>query len=237
MITEFEVVFFDAGGTLFRAFPSVGQIYHRVAERYGARSDPDELDRVFRQKWVAHDGAKRALAEPDLEAERQWWRSLVHDVFSSFGGVPRFETFFEELYPIFGTAAAWQLYPGVNETLGELKRRGKRLGIISNWNENLPHLCKELGLHDYFDVVISSGRIGVAKPGTRIFEAAIEAMGVEPRRAVHVGDSVRDDVEGARRMGMHGILIDRTAERGRHDAIDGAPVIRELSELVEGGHA
>ena len=233
MIAEFDVVFFDAGGTLFHAYPSVGQIYHGVATRYGATCDPQSLDLVFREKWITHDGAQRTLAEPDLEAERLWWRALVHDVFSGFGGVPEFETFFSELYPIFGTAAAWRVFPGVADTLAELKRRGKRLGIISNWNENLPHLCSELGLADYFDVVVSSGSVGVAKPGARIFETAMRAMEVEPHRAVHVGDSVRDDVEGARRTGLAGILIDRSADRGDHEVLDGVPVIHDLAALLE----
>ena len=81
MVDEYDVVFFDAGGTLFRAYPSVGQIYHRVAARYGASCDADGLDRAFRECWVIHDGVHRGAPHPDADEERAWWSSFVRDVF------------------------------------------------------------------------------------------------------------------------------------------------------------
>jgi FMN phosphatase YigB (HAD superfamily) len=73
------------------------------------------------------------------------------------------------------------------------------------------------------------------KPHPHIFRAALELMQVPASRAAMVGDSLRHDVDGARRVGMHGILIARHGAPPH--AANGVLVIRSLTELVEGPHA
>ncbi len=67
-----------------------------------------------------------------------------------------------------------------------------------------------------------------AKPAPKIFEIALEKHAVDPDEAMHVGDSVRDDMEGATKAGLTGVLLDRT---GRSQA-SGGHVIRTLEELL-----
>jgi putative hydrolase of the HAD superfamily len=66
-----------------------------------------------------------------------------------------------------------------------------------------------------------------AKPAPHIFEIALEKHAVDPDEALHVGDSVRDDVEGATKAGLTGVLLDRV---GRSQA-SGGHVIRTLEGL------
>ena len=67
-------------------------------------------------------------------------------------------------------------------------------------------------LDELFDVVIESSKVGYRKPDARIYELACEQLGVEPSEAIFVGDGANDELEGARRVGMHAILIHREGE-------------------------
>ena len=100
------------------------------------------------------------------------------------------------------------------------------LGIISNWDWCLPRLCRELGLAKYFDFILASSRVGCAKPHPAIFQRALAIAGIAPAQALHVGDSVYADVNGARAVGLDAVLLDHSGQE--HSDY---PVIRALNEL------
>jgi putative hydrolase of the HAD superfamily len=84
------------------------------------------------------------------------------------------------------------------------------------------------------DVAVSSAQHGFMKPHPSIFEAALKLASVSASEAVMVGDSLSQDVEGARRVGMRGVLV-RRAESIVHtgQALDDVTVIRSLIELTD----
>jgi putative hydrolase of the HAD superfamily len=100
------------------------------------------------------------------------------------------------------------------------------LGIVSNWGWCLPRICRQLGLARYFDFILASSRVGYAKPHPGIFQRALAIAGVAPAQALHVGDSVYADVDGARAVGMDAVLLDRSDKEHSDYA-----VIRALDEL------
>ena len=230
MISSFKAVFFDAGGTLLHPFPSVGEIYHRVASRYGYKTDADRLQKKFSEVWTKRDGLGHLSSHHNEKIEKEWWRSLVQEVFSETEGPFRdFEIFFEELYDAFANPEAWRLYPGVLEVLAELKKRGKRLAIVSNWDSRLFKLCEGLGLEDYFEFVLASAVFGASKPSPKIFMEALRRAKVSAAEAVHVGDSLEDEVKGALAAGICPILIDRGPSARR---LEGIQTIQKLEELL-----
>ena len=103
------------------------------------------------------------------------------------------------------------LYEDVLPTLDRLQRMDLKMGIISNWDTPLHAMVEELGLAPYFDVVVASHdhRVRRAKPDAAIFEYALNALGVSPKEAVHVGDSFEADIMGAHAAGIRAILLDR----------------------------
>ena len=210
MLSSFRAVFFDAGGTLFHPFPSVGEIYSRVALGYGCAATAEELEHLFKEAWLKRDGLAALVSHSSEKIEKEWWRGLVEEVFSQVGWVRNFPAFFEELYEVFGRPHVWRLYPETQEVLEELKRRGKRLAIVSNWDSRLFHLCEGLGLKKYFDVILASAVFGASKPSPKIFQEALRQVSVRPEEAVHIGDSFEDDIRGAQRAGLEAILIDRS---------------------------
>ncbi|MBN1687732.1 MAG: HAD-IA family hydrolase [Candidatus Omnitrophica bacterium] len=230
---EIKAVFFDAGGTLFHPYPSVGEIYARVAAPYGTRADAGELQKVFKDAWMKRDGLASLKSHSNEKIEKDWWRSLVKEVFLQVGGVERFDPFFEELYDVFASPEVWRLYPEVTEVLNELKGRGKRLAIISNWDSRLFELCHGLGVKSYFEFILASAVVGASKPSPRIFEEALQRMGITASEALHVGDSYEDDVLGAERVGIQVILVDRHAERkGDFSASRTLKMVSGLRELL-----
>ena len=114
--------------------------------------------------------------------------------------------------------------------LSRLARR-YRLGIVSNFYGNLSTVCKDAGLDAFFSVIVDSTGVGSTKPDPRIFRHALAELGVGPRHATFVGDSLPRDMAGARGVAMpHIWLIGEMVSEPRpccpHD-----PVIRSLEEL------
>jgi putative hydrolase of the HAD superfamily len=208
-----KAVFFDAGGTLFQPHPSVGQIYSETAHRYGLTVDPNDIETLFHSTWQRRDGLASLAARSGEKEEKKWWREVVWEVFSQFGRIENFDAFFEELYNQFASPEAWRLFSDALPVLQELKRRGKIVGIVSNWDSRLFGLCERLGLGPYLDFILASAVVGVAKPHPKIFQEALRRARVPPEEALHVGDSVEDDVLGARGAGIQAIFLDRKGGR------------------------
>ena len=123
-------------------------------------------------------------------------------------------------------ALRFSAYPDAAPAIAELKRRGIRLVVASNWDSSLPEVLERVGLATMVDAVVTSAVAGAAKPDPRLFRAALAAAGCDPSGAVHVGDSLENDLEGARRAGIRAILL----ARGEPPPA-GRPAIRTLLEL------
>jgi putative hydrolase of the HAD superfamily len=104
-------------------------------------------------------------------------------------------------------ARHFELYDDVVPVLAELKKQGLKVGLVSNTSRDLDAFVHHFGIE--VDAWISSGSHGKVKPSPLIFAAALELLEVEAADAVMVGDSLEDDVEGARACGMRAILLDR----------------------------
>ena len=209
MLASFKAVFFDAGGTLLHPYPSVGEIYFEVASRYGCRTPAGVLESKFRDAWLKRDGIGNLASHSNEKVERDWWKNLVFEVFSETLPGQNFEKFFAELYDLFAQPQVWRLYPGVHELLENLKNQKKRLAIISNWDSRLFKICAGLDIEKYFDFILASAVFGASKPSPLIFQEALRRTGVLPHEAVHIGDSLADDIHGAHQVGIHAIHIDR----------------------------
>jgi len=226
-----RAVFFDAADTLFRVRGSVGATYARLAARFGARVDPVAVEERFRAVFPTMPPlAFVTCAGEDVGGlEYAWWRTLVARVFADVA-LDDFDGFFSALFDAFARGDAWELFPDTCETLIALRDRGLRLGVVSNFDGRLLRVCDELGIRTLFDTIVMSGRVGHAKPDPQIFEVALDLLGVEAAAALHVGDSEREDLQGARAAGVRALLIRRSAgpSTAAHEIAD----LRELLRLV-----
>ena len=93
--------------------------------------------------------------------------------------------------------------------LRELRERGLRLVVVSNWDCSLREVLASAGLLELVDDAVSSAEAGAAKPDPAPFRAGLAAAGCDPGEAVHVGDSEENDVDGARTAGVRSVLLRR----------------------------
>ena len=229
-MTSIKAVFFDFYNTLARFWPPVEEIqvtacreiglsltregvlkgYH-VADDYfnkenarvslSGRSEEEREEFFARYEQMVLLGAGMAVTLP---LARQVWRltTLVPKEFAAF----------EDAAP----------------ALRALKDKGLILGVISNINRDIGSMVEKIGLSQYLDFCVTSREVGAEKPHPSVFMAALRKAGVRPEEAVHVGDQIYSDVEGARTVGIRPVLIDR---QGWHEDMEGVRRVRGLGEV------
>jgi len=215
-----RAVTFDAGGTLIEPWPSVGGVYAAVAARHGWRVAAEALDRQFAAAWAAKKNFGHSRAE---------WSELVRQTFAGLSPAPPATELFDDLYRHFATAASWRVFDDVPACLQELKRRGLKVGLISNWDGRLRPLLRELQLDRYFDSIVISAEAGAQKPGPEIFRAAAGQLGVPAETILHVGDSPAEDAAGARAAGFQSLLL---ARRPSNISLPSLPSLEALPALI-----
>ncbi|WP_287129666.1 HAD-IA family hydrolase, partial [Candidatus Cyanaurora vandensis] len=195
-----KAVFLDAAGTLIGVKGSVGEIYRQVAQDWGVDLDAAVLQQQFRQACQAVPPVD--FSRGDWEAaERQWWYGVV---WQTVGGeqFPDFAGYFAVLYDRFAQGEAWEPYPEVVAVLTVLQARGLPLVVVSNFDQRLIQVLRELGLSSYFQAVVYSSLVGHAKPDPAIFTYALARVQLRPAQVLHVGDSRRADLLGAQQAGL-----------------------------------
>ena len=225
-----KAVFFDAAGTLIKPARSVGESYAAIAAKHGKEVSSTNITERFRTCFDAAPRLAFPGATEDTVAalERDWWKSLVAQVFEPWSPFGRFEEYFAELFAYFASPNAWTLYPEVLETLTSLKERDLILDVISNFDSRLVRILDGLGAGAQFENIFVSSRVGYAKPDGRIFKAALSCHGLAPAQALHVGDSEINDLSGANQAGIKGILV----ERGKTSTAPASDRINSLRSIL-----
>lgn len=208
-MTAPEAVLLDVGGVFM--LPEHDRIIGAL-RRAECDVEADVLDGAH------YRGAARFTT--DLDVEEDWagcWRSYLEDFVIECGvAEDAREEVHRHLDSEFADAALWmRVIPGCREGLAELVATGVRLGIVSNADGLIGGRLRDLeilqvgpGVGVEVECVIDSGEVGVMKPDPRIFTLALDAMGVAAERAWYVGDMPAIDVVGARRAGLHAVLMD-----------------------------
>jgi putative hydrolase of the HAD superfamily len=121
----------------------------------------------------------------------------------------------------------FELFDDALPTLGALRERGLKLGLLSNTARDLDVFVAHHGLD--VDAVLTSRAHGKTKPHEAIFRRMLELLGVEAGDALMVGDSIEDDIDGARAVGMQAVLVDR---EGRYPERESLGDLRAVITLV-----
>ena len=226
-----RVIFFDAADTLFHVKGSVGEAYLSLARKYGVTADRDTIQQAFVKAFDAAPAPVFAAQDPqEIKAcERLWWFDVVHYVFYRVGMFEGFDEYFEEVFAYFSRPDAWALYPETVSTLATLDGWDLALGIVSNFDSRLYGILIGLGIDRFFESVTISSFAGAAKPSPKIFQRALQKHGVTAGEALHVGNSLRDDVGAATAAGLGGVLLDR---HGREAIPPEVVAIKSLSDVL-----
>ena len=211
-----KVIFLDAVGTLFGVRGSVGEIYSAIARKIeNLEVSPEVLDLAFYQSFKASPPlAFAGNVEPDKipQLEFDWWEAIAVDTFTRAGAIEGFDDFkyfFQELYAYFATSKPWYVYPEVLPTLTKWQKNGIKLGIISNFDTRIYQVIENLKLEKLFSTITISSIVGAAKPNSKIFSVALHKHNLKPKDAWHIGDSLKEDYDGAKAVGIRSFLLRR----------------------------
>lgn len=229
-----ELVTFDIGGTLLTFRPDQVQEWCVVLSEVGVTVEATRIEAALagaRPRAAAHRrrtvGADHRVSVEEGEARRHRY---IADVLRGAGvaeaDLPRAE---EAMKAAFDSPRMYVAYDDAMPTLRELWLRGLKLAAISNTWPAMPKVLMALGFDEYLGYWVISEFLGVEKPAPAIFERALDIAGVEPIRAIHVGDDMLTDIDGALAVGMRAVLIDRA---GSEQSDGRAPVIQRLDELL-----
>jgi putative hydrolase of the HAD superfamily len=214
-MNDIQAVLFDLDFTLAKPGPDLGpEGYQRLGRRFGLDLDPAKYKEA-RAKAV--EGLRK---HPDFRHDEEIWIAFTERIIRGMGGdSDRASEFAVEMTRAWEHAQNVDLFDDVPPVLAELRRRGLKLGIVSNTGRDVDEFLAHHNLH--VDAALSSKVHGKVKPHPTIFKAVLDRLGVGPEHAAMVGDSPEDDLEGARALGMAAFLVDR---EGRYpDADDRLP--------------
>jgi putative hydrolase of the HAD superfamily len=197
-----RAVVFDVDFTIAKPGPDLGpEGYRRLGERFGLSLDPTRYDEA---RAAAISELKR---HPELDHDEEIWVLFTERIIEGMGGSGDTYACAVEMTRAWEHAHHFELYEDALPALEDLRRRGLKLGLLSNTSRDLPEFVAHHGLD--VDAVLTSHAHGKTKPHETIFRALLERLEVAPGEAAMVGDQVEDDVEGARAVGMRAVLLDR----------------------------
>ncbi|MCL1796928.1 MAG: HAD-IA family hydrolase [Eggerthellaceae bacterium] len=211
-----KAVFFDVGMTLIEPCPDIDGMFFEVARARGHHLSLEEVSSHLDTVYGFYEKAYRANGDFWCEGASAAEMYLdMYRLMSRLVGLEEdAETLAQQVHQEYLQAHAWKVFDDVKPCLEMLADRGIRLGVISNWASNLPHLLEGLALRSYFEEVVPSAAVGHRKPHKAIFELALERMGLDSVHAAHVGDVLDSDGIGARDAGLLPIIIDRQERHG-----------------------
>ena len=225
--TRTAAVFFDVDFTLIYPGPTFqGEGYQRFCAKHGMTVEPARFAHAVRAASTILDAQQQHVY--DKEVFVRYTRRIIEGI---GGAGPALDACAREIYDEWATCHHFHLYEDVAPTLRALAARGVKLGLITNSHRSLVSFEEHFALDGLIDAALSSSEHGYLKPHPSIFEAALRLAGVRAEESVMVGDSLPHDIEGARRVGMRGILVHRADDRPPATPAD-VPVIRELSEVL-----
>jgi putative hydrolase of the HAD superfamily len=206
-----RAVLFDVDFTLCRPGPELSaDRYARIAARHGLTLDTNRYDEA---REAAVLNLKR---HPELLHDDSIWHRFTEEIFIGMGGPDAIASeCATEIEEGWGVSENFELFEDALPVLEELRRAQLKIGLVSNGIRDLTEFVAHHRLD--VDAIVDSRSHGRVKPRPTIFEAALERLGVSAAEAVMVGDSLEEDIEGARGLGMRAILIDR---EDRHPEIE-----------------
>jgi HAD superfamily hydrolase (TIGR01549 family) len=198
-----RAVLFDVDFTLCRPGPELSaERYGRIAARHGVTLD------VGRYDDAREAAALNLKRHPELLHDDTIWHRFTEEIFLGMGGPSEIASeCATEIEQGWEVSENFELFEDALPVLEELRAAELRLGLVSNGIRDLHEFVAHHRLE--VDAIVGSRAHGYVKPHPTIFQAALQQLEVEPAAAVMVGDSLEEDVEGARSLGMRAILIDR----------------------------
>ena len=226
-----KAVFFDLYQTLVRYQPSQEELETKALKSFGINMTPDALHHpvLTANEYIYQQIAKRPLSQRTREETMALYMEYQRIVLKEAGIAVDEKVVLGLLGVMQQAKMDLVLFDDVPAALDDLKKRGLKLGLISNIEKDMTATLDKLGLSSRLDIVVTSQDAGFTKPQPEIFRYALKRAGVQPDEAVYIGDQYQVDVIGAKAAGMKGILLDRD---GYYKEKLGCTKVKSLGELM-----
>jgi len=235
-LSNLKVVFFDFGSTLIYTKDPWPPIYEQadralvgVLKQAGIPLDIRAFSSEF-ETFLDNYYAERGTSTVEKTTISVLCEILTANGFRSVPE-PTLREALDAMYAV--TQQNWYLEEDAVPTLEILRKRGLRLGMISNTSddENVQQMLDRWELRRYFENIITSAGCGIRKPDERIYRLALDQFNISPEQTAMVGDTPEADILGANRMGINSIWITR-----RVAGLDPSPakpdvIVNTLSEI------
>ncbi|MFZ1997628.1 MAG: HAD-IA family hydrolase [Solirubrobacteraceae bacterium] len=218
----------DGLGTLVSLAPPAPALRHELAARFGLEVSEEEAGRALGAEitfYRAHMGLGRDL--DSLTSLRRRCAEVMRETLPPSDQIAAVDI--EALTEALLSALRFDAYPDARPALVRARQAGARIVVVSNWDVSLADVLERLGLAPLVDGVVTSAAVGAAKPSPAIFAHALRVAGVAAEHAVHVGDSLEEDVRGALACGIGAVLV----SRGQGTGSPGAGEVRTIGGLEQ----
>ena len=231
-----ETIFFDLYGTLAGFTPDRFKIQSEACSHFGIELTPEGVLRGYAlaDVFMSEQNAVKPVRMMGREERERFFGEYERMVLRGCGHDVSLERAMDIWRAVRRVPYKMARYDDVLPAMDLLKRQGLTLGLISNMNTPAAELVEDMGLAPYLDLAVTSGEVGVEKPHAPIFEEALRRSGSEPGNAIHVGDQISSDVEGAISVGIGAVLIDRDGNHLRYARCPRIETLMELPGMVGG---
>ena len=232
-------ILFDMGSTLLEFENSTWEVlgqrsaeagYKFLLEKNQKVPSKDEFCNVVKSSFI------QARLEVELDLREYKYEEVILSIFNKLN-LSTEDSLYSQFLEVYYKPVTVQvtLIEGAKEVLQFFKDKNIPLGIVSNTVFPKRFHLNELerfGLLSYFDFEIFSSNFGFRKPHPKIFEMALQKLGLKPEEVVFIGDRLKEDVGGAKEMGMKGILKYREGRNYSFPIVPDA-LVYNLIELKE----
>jgi HAD superfamily hydrolase (TIGR01509 family) len=191
---ELDAVTVDGYGTLVALVDPVPSLGRSLRE-HGIECDPETVRRAFAAEVAYYRPRAPDGRDPESLA------ALRLDCTRVFLETAQAALEPESFVDAFMSAIAFEPVPRALETATGLRARGLELAVVSNWDIGLAERLERIGMDTLFTAIVTTAEAGAPKPDPAVFRLALTRLGVEPSRALHVGDEPEDE-QGALAAGM-----------------------------------
>ncbi len=225
---DIDAVLLDGLGTLVALEPPWPRLVERLRDAHGVELSLVGAERAFRAEIAYYRIHHCEGRDPgSLQDLRRRCAEVLH---AQLPEAVQRTLPLAQLTAAMLDALRFSAHPDAPAALARLRARDLTLVVVSNWDVSLPAVLRNVGLDKMVDGVVTSAEVGHPKPASEMFAAALALAGCAPERAVHVGDSLDQDVHGALAAGIRAVLL-RRDDAEPAEPPSGVPRISSLAGL------
>lgn len=222
-----RAVLLDAAGTLVDIEPPAPRLRALLAERFGVSVSVEQARIAIHAEIMYYRSHMQDGADAQRLAELR--RRCAGVLLAALPPSAELASLrLDEITELLLDSLVFRAFPEAAEALSRLRAQGLRLVVASNWDCSLESVLERIDLRGLVDGVAVSAEVGATKPDPQLLREALRLADARPEEALHVGDSLAEDVGAALAAGVRPVFLSRHGAPGP----PGVTVIASLAELA-----